>query len=276
MVKMMSGVQVASGNYEGLVAKTQLALGPLVRIWATLAAQLLLYVSLKFQFARLEAGLAGRHWRRLSHLLTGDLLPVGIALPPSASRHPPPEEPEAEDQEQGQGQEQDAGWHAAVLRLHHPEEQDRPDPALLHRSRIIRSQHSYFLLGKTSLVISAAVVRRSSKVSRFECRCRIFLSLPHSHWCCQHLNNKIIFTPNRLVYWALVIAWKHPSPFELPFWSESLPWFSFFLSKSHLLKSQMQVCCKIKIELIKTSFRPRKSSYGENSPQGSSPSYFFV
>ena len=181
MVKMMSGVQVASGNYEVLVAQTQLALGPIFRIWATLAAQLLLYVSLKFQFARLEAWLAGRHWRRLSHLLTGDLLPVSIALPPSASRHPPPEEPEAEDQEQGQGQEQDAGWHTALLRLHHPEEQDRPDSALLHRSWIIRSQHSDFLLGKTSLIISVAVVRRSSRGSRFECSCRIFLLFTHSH-----------------------------------------------------------------------------------------------
>ena len=84
-----------------------------------------------------------------------------------------------------------------------------------------------------------------------------------------------ILTPNRLGYWAFVISWEHPSVFKLPFWFESLPWFVFFLQNlTCFSESQMQVCCKIKLEIIKTSFRPRKSSYGENSPQGCPPSYF--
>ena len=83
-----------------------------------------------------------RHVRHVFAVHPGHVLPVGVTLPPSASCHPSPEEPEAEDQEQGQGE--GPGRPAAVLRLRDPEEQDRQDPALLHRHRVPRTQPPAF------------------------------------------------------------------------------------------------------------------------------------
>lgn len=91
---------------------------------------------------RLAAGPAAGHRRGVHHVPAGHVLPVGVAVPSAAPGHPAPEEPEAEDQ----GQEP-ARRPAAVPRLHHAPQQDRPHPAGVHRHQRVRHQHAHILPG---------------------------------------------------------------------------------------------------------------------------------
>lgn len=83
---------------------------------------------------------AGGDRRGRPHLPDGDLLPLGVAIPPAAPGHPAPQEPEAEDQ----GEEPD-GRHAALLRPGHPQEPHRADPPRVDRPLVLRDHHAYHL-----------------------------------------------------------------------------------------------------------------------------------
>ena len=79
----------------------------------------------------------------------GDVLPVGVAVPPSAPGHPPPQITKAKDQKQRQGEEQSPGRPAALFRLHHAEEQNHQDTPGFHLHWVLWPQHTHILSGKS-------------------------------------------------------------------------------------------------------------------------------
>lgn len=95
----------------------------------------------------LAARPAGGHGRGVHLVLPGGVLPLGVALPPSAARHPAPQEPE----EEGQGKE---GAHqrreASLFRLHTAAHADSADSAHILGDSLSRTLHANLLSGKIS------------------------------------------------------------------------------------------------------------------------------
>ncbi|KAK8752650.1 hypothetical protein OTU49_006681 [Cherax quadricarinatus] len=70
---------------------------------------------------------------------------IDLPVPPSASGHPPSQEPE----EESKGEEP-AGRQAAFLRCGHPQEPYRPNSPRLHRTLFLRHHYTYNIYGAPS------------------------------------------------------------------------------------------------------------------------------
>ena len=68
-----------------------------------------------FQRSRLALGVAGHHRPVGGHLLSGNVLSVGLPLPPSEESHLASENTEEKNKEQRQREEQDPGRQSAFL-----------------------------------------------------------------------------------------------------------------------------------------------------------------